>query len=260
MPFPKRDNVGERFGRLVIAGDAPRKDQTKHRCVACRCDCGETVVVRYATLRSGRTRSCGCLQRENLAAQHESKQRDLSGQSFGRLTVVERAPSRKVGRKWHGYWKCQCECGTETVVQRSSLTSGATRSCGCLFIEYQSERAETHGGSRTPEYKIWAAIIQRCTNPNQAAYKDYGGRGIRICDQWRASFKQFISDVGWRPEPGLELDRQDNNGHYEPGNVRWVTKEKNRQNRTFVSRAEAESLKAEVAALKARLKELEDTP
>jgi len=132
-------------------------------------------------------------------------------------------------------------------VQRASLTSHATKSCGCFFSESVAARARTHGGSKWPEYKVWAGIVQRCENRNSPAYADYGGRGITLCDRWRKSFADFIADVGRRPV-GHELDRINNNGNYEPGNVRWVTRAENNQNRSFITRQEAEELKAKIAA------------
>jgi len=251
MPYPKRDVTSQRFGRLVVVGDAPKGDRTKHRWVACRCDCGNSVGVRLATLREGRTKSCGCLQRENLAAVHAARQIDLVGRTFGRLTVVAKAPSKKIGRKWFGYWECRCECGAMTIVQRAALTSHATRSCGCYQQETMAIRALKHGGVRWPEYKIWAAIVQRCTNPNNPGYVHYGGRGIKVCDEWRASFEAFIKSVGRRPEPGLQLDRIDNNGNYEPGNMRWITRDENMRNRVFIGRKKAEQLLSELDQYKA---------
>jgi hypothetical protein len=258
MPFPKRDVTGQRFGRLVVVGDAPRGDNTKHRWVACRCDCGNDYAVRLATLRDGRAKSCGCYQRENLAKVHASRQIDLSGRRFGKLLVVSKAPSRKVGKKWFGYWECRCDCGNTTVVQRSGLTSRATKSCGCYQQEALAVRARNHGGYKWPEYRVWGAIVQRCTNPKNPAFIHYGGRGITVCDRWRESFADFISDVGRCPEPGMQLDRIDNNGSYQPNNVRWVSRDENMKNRAFIGREEAEALRLENAMLREKLKAMVD--
>jgi hypothetical protein len=242
MPFPKRDHTGNRFGRLVVVGDAPRGDKTKHRWVACRCDCGKDYAVRLSALRDGRTQSCGCLQLENLATVHEARQISLIGRRFGRLEVIAKAPSRKIGKKWHGYWECRCDCGTITVVQRSSLTSRATKSCGCYLQKEMAIRALKHGGSRWPEFRIWNSMRQRCENPKNPAYKHYGGRGITVCDRW-SSFANFIKDVGRRPQPGFQLDRRDNDAGYSKENCRWVSRDENMQNRSFVSRDEADALR-----------------
>lgn len=121
-------------------------------------------------------------------------------------------------------------------------------------------QARKHGGAgvsglRWPEYSVWNSMKQRCHNPMNPAYSHYGGRGITVCDEWRASFQTFINQVGRRPAPGMQLDRIDNNRGYVPDNVRWVTREMNMQNRSFVSRAEAEALKEENVRLKVKLYE-----
>lgn len=251
MPFPKRDYAGQRFGRLVVTGDAPRGDNTKHRWVSCHCDCGNDCTARLTTLREGRTQSCGCLHRENLAAVHAARQKDVTGRRYGRLLVIAKAPSRKVGAKWHGYWECRCDCGATTIVQRAALTSRATTSCGCYQQEAIATRARTHGGAHWPEYRIWGSIVQRCTNPKNTAFHHYGGRGVQVCERWRRSFGDFIADVGRRPEPGMQLDRINNNGNYEPGNVRWISRDENMKNRVFISRKEAEELRSATARYQA---------
>jgi hypothetical protein len=90
---------------------------------------------------------------------------------------------------------------------------------------------EKHGWYGTPEYKIWVSMIQRCHNPNNAGYANYGGRGIAVCSSWRLSFTAFLFDMGTRPDPSRSLDRIDNDGHYEPGNCRWATLKEQRANR-----------------------------
>jgi hypothetical protein len=122
---------------------------------------------------------------------------------------------------------CICACGNKNLVIRfDSLKSGVTRSCGC----YHREQNKTHGLTSNEHYNRWSHILDRCNNPNSPAYKDYGGRGIKVCDRWH-DVRLFIEDLPDGYEPGLEIDRIDNNGNYEPGNVKWSTKKENGRNK-----------------------------
>lgn len=145
---------------------------------------------------------------------------DLTGKTFGRLTVTSFAGMRG----WQSLWKCRCECGTEKVILGRSLNYGATNSCGCLHKETISRTRLKHSALfRSPTYRCWDHMIQRCTNPNNSNYHYYGGRGVSVCERW-LSFDDFVSDMGERPSMLYSLDRfPDQNGNYEPGNVRWAT-------------------------------------
>ena len=157
------------------------------------------------------------------------KVRDLQGQRFGRLLVTSRAG---IGPGGNITWYCVCDCGQVCTVIGSHVSSGHTMSCGCLKIERLILRATTHGQTkgRRPRgaYQSWAAMWTRCTNPKSKDWKDYGGRGILVCEEWK-SFENFYSVMGDRPK-GLTLDRTDVNGNYEPGNTRWATAEQQAQN------------------------------
>lgn len=155
---------------------------------------------------------------------------NLQGQRFGRWLVLKeggRSPQRQV------LWICRCDCGASREVNGYLLRSGQSQSCGCLHRE-RVRQPVRHGHASTrkpsPEYNAWRSLIQRCTNPKHPVYKDYGGRGITVCRRWRASFSDFLADVGPRPDPKHEIDRINNDHGYEPGNVRWVTRSEQARN------------------------------
>lgn len=117
-------------------------------------------------------------------------------------------------------WLCQCDCGKATTVSTCHLRSGHTTSCGCRKL-LPNESAAVHGLRGAPEYRVWASIIQRCTNPNNKGYRLYGGRGIKVCDEWR-EFSRFISDMGSRPSKDHTIERRNVNGDYCPDNCYWT--------------------------------------
>ncbi len=143
----------------------------------------------------------------------------------------------KPGKRRRLFWTCLCVCGKKVVVSASALVGGGTRSCGCLYKDSPLHyTGKTHGLSKTRSYRAWTAMRQRCTDSASPGFKNYGGRGIRICPSWE-SFLRFRSDMGECP-PGLSLDRVDNNGDYKPSNCRWATRKQqneNRRNNVFLS-------------------------
>lgn len=159
------------------------------------------------------------------------KQVDLTGKRFSRLVAI--SPIHRIdpaGRpQW--LWICRCDCGGTATVRTGALANGNTRSCGCLALEVRTK----HGGSSTPEFKIWTAMLQRCLNPKSDVYRRYGGRGITVCKRW-FKFENFIKDMGWRPTPDLSLERRNNNSHYTPANCYWATREQQENNKRTTRR------------------------
>jgi len=154
------------------------------------------------------------------------KFQDLTSQIFGFLTVLSQVPRDKTSQI---AWCCQCNCTNKTIriVSTHNLKSGNTKSCGCLQKERAKQANTKHGLRYHCLYQTWEDIIQRATNPKHKSYKNYGGRQIKICDEWRNNIEKFIKYCetlpGW-DDPNLTLDRINNNGNYEPGNLRFTTR------------------------------------
>ena len=153
---------------------------------------------------------------------------DFINQRFGRLVVIEKTDKRS---GTNVIWKCKCDCGNEVFVSSSNLRSGHTQSCGCLQKERVSKAKTTHGMRFTSEYYSWNNMKARCYNPNYKHYKDYGGRGITICDRWRDSFENFLEDMGSKPSNKHSIDRIDVNGNYDPENCKWSTSQEQARNK-----------------------------
>lgn len=151
------------------------------------------------------------------------KERDITGQTFGHLTAIHRLPGTVRAR-----WLFRCSCGVESPILKGQVVRGAVKQCVACGHRLQAQLITKHGASkRDPRYQIFHAAKNRCNNPSDDRYADYGGRGIKFLFH---SFEEFIADVGERP-PGTLLDRRDNSKHYEPGNMRWVTPLESARNR-----------------------------
>lgn len=222
--------VGKRFGRILVTGDAGR-DARGNLLYSCICDCGNVITVLGSLLRSGGTKSCGCLAietRRNIGraskGRASTKAANLEGKTFGYLTVL-----RRDGSNIHGQalWLCRCECGKETRVTTAKLNSGATKSCGCLGLRHATEAKIKHGQSGTPLYCVFKSMHSRCERENTREFRWYGAKGVQVCDGWKEfqSFYDWAMSHGY--EQGLTIDRIDPDGDYEPSNCRWITRSEN---------------------------------
>ena len=200
--------IGEKFNHWTVFADAPR-DKGGNKRYLCRCDCGTEHMLFSYHLKNNSTKQCDECRIKSLCI-------DYSGFEFGNWKVLKEI---KLPKQQGRHYECQCKCGSLKVLGLETLKNGTSTQCmDCAH--------KKHGLSKTNIYKIWSGIVSRCYNPKVRIYKYYGGRGIKMCDEWRNDFKAFYEDMGERP-PEKQLDRINNDGPYEKSNCHWVTAKEN---------------------------------
>lgn len=209
------DISGRKYGKLTVLQRAEnRGKQTFWRC---KCECGNVKDIRGGDLKNGKIISCGCVKSE---MSRERTHKDIKGMKFGRLTAIEEVYSIR-GR---AFWLFRCECGNSVIASGKDVRSGNTKSCGCK----KGENGYLDGRSTERLYGVWCGMHTRCYNENSGSYKNYGGRGISIAEEWHdySKFRAWAIANGYdesAPKGVCTIDRINNDGNYEPGNCRFVS-------------------------------------
>jgi len=203
---------GTKFGKWTVVKKVPGPRRGQH--FECQCGCGYIKIISLNVLKNGKSRQCYTCHRAPVV---------FVGDKFGSWQVVSQYNHSKTRSR---RYVCQCICGNLRIIANGDLRSGKSTQCTSCHI---SKKNTSHGLRKTKTYTIWSGLIQRCYNPKNQDYALYGGRGIAVHEPWK-TFEGFLKDMGICPN-GLEIDRIDVDGNYEPGNCRWVTHKENVANR-----------------------------
>lgn len=234
------DLTNQKFGKLTVLRKGNGRI-TSGGCYkttwVCQCECGNVVEVDSQKLRKGHTTSCGCFKKENKGAHFE----DLTGQRFNRLTVIKFIPANERTARGYNWW-CKCDCGNYIKANANKLKNGLQQSCGCLKEEMKYDignvnKKYKHSNKRL--YGIYKAMLYRCYDERCREYHNYGGRGIKVCNEWLGDFGYDVF-AEWAIGSGYDfsakhgectLDRTDVNKHYSPDNCRWITNKQQQSNK-----------------------------
>lgn len=216
-----KDITGQKRGKLTAIRRI-RTDEKRNSIWLFLCDCGTEKEINAHNVLHGTTKSCGCI----------THFKDITGQKFGRLTAIRFV---RINERNRTFWLFSCDCGIQKEIASSEVLKGSTKSCGCLRKDGKEKASLVHGGFGTRTHRIWSGMLSRCRNPVNKDYKNYGGRGIQVCDEWYdfSKFQSWCLNNGYSDD--LSIDRINANGNYCPENCKFSTmKEQSRNKRNTI--------------------------